>query len=331
MEKFRVLLLALAVTGCGAVQEDDSGAAGGTQLAERSSAIVNGTLDYGHPSVGLVYPSGCTGTLVGRWTVLTAAHCVTSQGQSGVFCSNGFCVSGIYSIHPNYTPDGYFNDIAVLRLDSDFQALSGVVPSRIASSAPRSGWQVTIVGFGCTNWDTNAGYGTKRFGYNILHDVDALKVQWDNSTARLCPGDSGGPVFGNADWRIRADCQIGVNSHRQSSGDGADDVATRVDATASWIRSIASDTSIYSCGQTLCGDGTCHSQENNLNCASDCQPVCANGVCESGESGTCVEDCPVCGDGICGASGSENCEADCGFCGNDICEVGDPVGCRDCL
>ncbi len=320
------VLLVVALTGCGVPQEAPQAAESGEALASRSAEIINGYVDNGHPSVGLVYPSGCTGTLVGRRTVITAAHCVDYNYQYGSFCSNGYCLNGTYYKHPNYNNDNYHNDIAVVRLDDDFQALTGIIPTRIASSSPSTGWTVNIVGYGCTVWNSSTGYGTKRQGWNTIHDVDSLTIQWDDDgSARLCQGDSGGPAFRGSD------CQIGVHSHRQGWSGGYDDVATRVDATAGWVRSIAADFSILSCGQTVCGDGTCHSGENNLNCPNDCQPVCGNWLCEGNEPSTCWSDCPVCGDGYCMEQEYGMCEADCGYCGNGLCDPGEESRCpSDC-
>ncbi|MCY1021298.1 S1 family peptidase [Pyxidicoccus sp. MSG2] len=318
-------MLAFALAGCDTAEQAPQVPGEDVALESSSSEIINGTVDNGHPSVGLVYPSGCTGTLIGRRTVITAAHCVDYQGQYGSFCSNSYCLSGTYTKHPNYDSGNYHNDIAVLKLSGDFQAMSGIVPTRIANTTPSNNSTVNIVGFGCTVWDTSTGYGIKRQGWNVIHDVDPLTIQWDNSSARLCQGDSGGPAFRGGD------CQIGVHSHRQGWTGGHDDVATRVDATAGWVRSLAADTSILNCGQTVCGDGTCHPGENNLNCASDCQPVCGNWLCETNESSTCTIDCPVCGDGTCSDLEYGMCEADCGYCGNGLCDPGEEYSCGgDC-
>jgi hypothetical protein len=311
------VVVMLALAGCGMSQDEGHGA-DEVMLSSRSSNVINGHVTNAFPSVGWL--GGCTATLIGRRTVLTAAHCVSANGQAGTFCSDGFCVGGTYYKHPNYNPDGFFNDIAVLRLDSDFQALSGIIPTRIASSAPREGEYFQIYGFGCTNRETRAGTGTKRVGTNFLFDVDPLKIQYDDEDGALaCPGDSGGPLFRNL-----TDCQIGVTSHRQGTLDGKDQVATRVDATAGWVRSVTGDASILSCGQTVCGDGTCHREENNLTCASDCPPVCGNELCEGNEGSTCPTDCGDCGDGYCSsaeASAPLSCVEDCGIpdCGESYC------------
>lgn len=323
LSRLGVVLMA-ALTGCGDTAEKPQAEAPPEQVESRPSEIINGTVDNGHPSVGRL-SLGCSGTLVGRRTVITAAHCVDYANQYTTFCTNGYCMGGTVNKHPNYNSGNYHNDIAVMRLNGDFQAYSGISPSRIGNSEPRTGWTVNIVGYGCTEWDTSIGVGTRRQGWNTIHDVDGLTIQWDDGTARLCQGDSGGPAFRGSD------CVIGVHSHRQDWFSGRDDVATRVDATASWVRSNAADSTILSCNQTACGDGTCHPGENNLNCPADCQPVCNNWICETNETVTCPSDCPVCGDGVCYPVEQGLCEADCGVCGDRVCNPGEEYSCfEDC-
>ncbi|MCY1002021.1 S1 family peptidase [Myxococcus sp. MISCRS1] len=320
-------VVAMVLGGCGGVQPEHQSSSEDDRLLSQSTEIINGTIDDGHPSVGLVFPSGCTGTLIGRRTVLTAAHCVDSQNQPGSFCSNGTCMDGTYAFHPNFNSNNFSNDVSVLRLASDFQAASGIRPSPIATSAPFAGLPINIVGFGCTQWGTSVGYGVKRQGWNEIDDVDSLNIKWDNASARICQGDSGGPAF----W---GNCLIGVHSHRLTSSGGSDDVATRVDVAYSWIRGSASDNSIRWCGQTICGDGYCDAGEDNLGCSIDCLPVCGNLVCETNEEVTCSSDCAVCGNGNCELpERGGSCDVDCGYCGDGICQYynGEPWDCMDCM
>ena len=60
----------LALLGCGAVQDE---------LGDTSQEIIGGVVDNGNAAVVAFAENGsafCTGTLIGRLTVLTAAHCV---------------------------------------------------------------------------------------------------------------------------------------------------------------------------------------------------------------------------------------------------------------
>ena len=322
LSRFGVLLV-VALVGCASEQSESRAPEQGAALASFESEIINGTVDTGHPAVGEVDSGNCTATLIGRRTVLTAAHCV--NGLYGIFCSNGYCATGFYTKHPSFISGQPHYDVAVLKLNQDFQTLSGILPTRIANTSTSTSTSVNIVGFGCNAKNPYSGSGTRRQGWNVIHDVDSHTIQWDNSSARLCPGDSGGPTY------VGADCQIGVHSGVQNFFGGYDDVAARVDTTEAWMRGVAVDSSILNCNQTVCGDGTCHPGEKFLGCPSDCPPVCGNQACETGEPSVCPADCPLCGDGICAFSEHGLCAEDCGTCGNGICEPGDTTSCGgDC-
>lgn len=71
---------------------------------------------------------------------------------------------------------------------------------------------------------------------------------------------------------------------------------------------------------SVCGDGTCSSDETVAACPQDCAK-CGDNICSSTESLTsCPADCSVCGDGKC--TGSEtlaSCPKDCSVCGDGVC------------
>ena len=139
--------------------------------------LAGGVVDPGHPAVGMV--NGCTADLIGDRTVITACHCIAYSGQPVSFCSalsGGNCVSGTAYGGPGCDPNHYDHDfdLAIVLLNQSYRALYGVVPSRISPWAPSKNNALTVVGFGCTDWDGNgsAGYGTKRNGYS---QIDAVK------------------------------------------------------------------------------------------------------------------------------------------------------------
>ena len=78
-----------------------------------------------------------------------------------------------------------------------------------------------------------------------------------------------------------------------------------------------------------CGDATCQSNEDAVNCAGDCQPDCGNDICEppTENSSNCAQDCPAsCGNNVCESTESMNdCPSDCiiPVCDNAACEPGE--------
>jgi len=62
---------------------------------------------------------------------------------------------------------------------------------------------------------------------------------------------------------------------------------------------------------SLCGNKTCDSGENNLNCPADCTTYCGNGVCEVSENfSNCSKDCKHWCDTHCGAKAPSGCYCD---------------------
>ena len=187
--------------------------------------ITDGQSDPGHPSVGQL--SGCTGTLIGKRTVLTAGHCV---GYSGYFKVGGQTYySAKIHRHPSYG-GGNYNDVAVMILKQDVQ---GVTPTPIATQVPTVGQAITLVGFGKTS-ENGGGYGTKRLTTNTISKVGSSTFSFYGSK-NICNGDSGGPTFvtyGNEE------VTIGVHSTKSGwCGNGGTDM--RVDRYVTWIQQVA--------------------------------------------------------------------------------------------
>lgn|GEM_PF-1529091 len=193
--------------------------------AERFSIrIVNGSLDFGDPSVAVLLrgddperaPAWCTGTLVGCRTVVTAAHCVCEVTGAGCqtgpgapdpsewhvfFQHAGFFAVDSIAVHPDFAfPVG---DVAVVRLASD---VTGIAPSALAGQDPPIGSAGTIVGFGRAGGSTD-DYGLKRRGAVVTaactQDLPEGLVCWSfeaplgdpGTNSNTCNGDSGGPLF----------------------------------------------------------------------------------------------------------------------------------------
>ena len=126
-------LAAVATSACGEAAEH-----GGAHRS-RVLPITDGQEDTGHRSVGYLAAGdsvGCTGTMVGPQTVLTAGHCVS--GDSQTFALDGAeYVSASSIVHPKYDPKTRLDDVGVLRLERAVH----VVPSALAPGPRGAGAQ----------------------------------------------------------------------------------------------------------------------------------------------------------------------------------------------
>ena len=209
--------------------------------------IVNGVLTDDFPAVAAVLNGGsaqtatswCTGTLIGCSTVVTAAHCVCGDRDTGhdctpdpgarfVFLQHGGVVPvAAIHVHPDYIfPTA---DLAVLKLGAP---IGGIAPVALATAPPPDGTAGTVVGFGRTG--AGSDYGLKRVGSVVTSACPSvsldLPVCWafDGNGANTCNGDSGGPLLigSGADATI-----AGVTSGGES--------ATCAPPDVSWDTSIA--------------------------------------------------------------------------------------------
>jgi hypothetical protein len=290
------------------------------QTAEQ--AITNGALETGHPEVGVIYNGvqvTCTGTLIGRHTVLTAAHCVTdSSAPQTVLLPVSFYLDSLSGqrlqavevvVHSEYV-GGNSSDLALVRLDTDLS----FPPAQLSPRPPLAGESVLMIGFGKSG-EPDDTFGTKRRAENVVGKVYAQSFSIFGSggtNGNLCDGDSGGPTFAVRD---NQEVLIGIHSTREGMcGQKGNDL--RADAFLSWISTASrGDVAIASPspgsdgpGQTTSGTGSVGAgRPFGAACemASDCLSALCTGtpsakIC----SKTCSapSDCPsplVCQDNIC--------------------------------
>lgn len=267
MSRIRTLLVALSAV-----------AAGSALLAGPSAAVVGGhdTSDpryKGVAEVTLAKAFGCTGTLIAPQWVLTAGHCGSITGGTGVATPASFPPQAIdvrmgsnqrrqgklypvaqVIVEPDYLlTDGY--DITLLKLVAP---TTGLPVSNVANASERALWSTgtleKIVGWGLTSEDGSAPKILQEASVPIVADSDCAKVYrgFENRTqvcagypaggVDTCQGDSGGPLFGET--AVLALRVVGATSYGEGCArPGKYGVYARVadDTLRGWIATVAPD------------------------------------------------------------------------------------------
>lgn len=197
------LLAGCTVLGSDEADLDDSLVAGGGTVIDSATLGAVGWLS--------TLTANCTATAVSTHWVLTAAHCFDdfNDGSNWVPAEEAdasftpilggvqWDVSNIV-IHDRYQKDDKYQryDVALLWVDGVF---ADVIPIS-GDPMPDNAWFASA-GYGVSG-ASNDDFGTKRFFYNQVDEVDAHHYQYNKSTTAGqmpvgCSGDSGAPML---DW-----------------------------------------------------------------------------------------------------------------------------------
>lgn len=247
----------------------------GNSLANSTTALTDGESHDGHPAVGLleVKQEGsskveyCTATLVGRLTVLTAAHCLADQQQHTFWLVERAYGAAELIVHGGWdasNPD-YPDDIGLIVLSE----APPITPIALSPAAPAVGLPVTLVGFGTTG-DGRTDHGIKRIGTNVIDRFDEKRFIFSGTgsgEANTCEGDSGGPVLAQLAGQ---EVLLGVNSAGVPPC-GTTAITTRIDAYLPWIRYWSNGDLVEATGlapDAACQQlGTCSDDDSHGGCA----------------------------------------------------------------
>lgn len=179
-----------------------------TRPTDEPMHIVGGQTTSEWPAIGALtlffpgeyglYAVFCTGTLVGRDLVLTAAHCIQPTAPeyfiTGPSYQNPTSIYAItdISMHPDYVQGEFAFDLAMLRLAGPTEETPFAVSTLIAYP----GLEVFVAGYGSNDEQNHTGAGFKRYTTNEVFEIRSYHVlttsAWHSHPA---VGDSGGPMF----------------------------------------------------------------------------------------------------------------------------------------
>ncbi len=172
----------------------------------------------------------CGGTLIGKSWVLTAAHCMEAVSAEQLTLFIGAQNLGQlaeveeravdwFLIHPDYNPDNFYSDIAIIKLQTPSNQTPIAIISEQSNQALLSQEQVRVIGWGLTEDgnDNSAPLELQQVDLSFQTDDECDDTYPRMGTANYwarslcagevsggkdaCQGDSGGPLLVQANGR----------------------------------------------------------------------------------------------------------------------------------
>jgi secreted trypsin-like serine protease len=253
-----ITLVSLFVSCAPSTSNKDGQIATGDESQSNIIGGVNSSSDYQKQNgiVGLLLitqdrdgnqmSATCSGSLIAKNVVLTAAHCLTISADSEMMAALVFFDKNLDAIVDEVSNDDYShvraidkvvrheaylqsrttnNDIGLVRFDGQapegFQLAQMAPPEMIRSL--RKGTSVTLAGFGVSKYVMNPATGRANgSGDGVLRQISGIKILSQTTTGEeitldqsqgrgACHGDSGGPAY-MLDSVSRKTLLVGVTS-----------------------------------------------------------------------------------------------------------------------
>jgi hypothetical protein len=222
--------------------------ASGTSSALVGESSLNGPM-AAHGVMVLASRAGksgfCTGVVIARDVVLTAAHCVAAAHQTRIYFKQGdqptFLEPTAIATHPQYKADALLRrersiDLALIRSSLPAQ----VTPVMLADDAVSLGTIVGVAGFGVTREGDGASAGILRWGKLRARAPLSNILLWADDPSDkdfgACEGDSGGPIFA-----LESGALVAITSWTEGAGDrhcGKLTQAALIAPQRAWIDSV---------------------------------------------------------------------------------------------